>query len=421
MPPVPEQSAYEILNLPRTATQEEIKKRYRELARQLHPDVNQTNPAAARQFSQVSQAYKQVSDPDSRKVHDSELILREQRSRQAAAKYATPAPGASRQAATGRPVGTGSAASNTSESARLTGEARSAFLRDRPVEARALAEQAIRLNRRNADAWEVLGDVYRRQGRSEDAVNAYSMSLQINPRNPSVMHRLERMAQAAGPGSYARPGGPGASSAAPGTVAGGYSRADDGAFRAASGRMSRLDDPEKKPLRLLLTWVAGYGGVFLAILYAAMFPGDAPNGSVPILQWVSHWNATITTVLGICGFLLGATMTMSGAIRRIDDELILSGVAARGGSFLPLGLLMIVVSVVNFYAAAALYAIVTALQESFTTSMMRVFGAVTGVVVLLAVIYQPDHVQVLIFGGNVVFISFVIGWLLGDFFRADIG
>ena len=432
MPSPSDQTAYDILGVPRTATQDEVKKRYRELARQLHPDVNQNNPTASRQFSQVTQAYKTLSDPDTRRVHDAELTLKEQKEKNVAARQAASAPGGARPTA----AGGGASAANRPrsnapnpgvESARLTGEARSAFLRDRPVEARSLAEQAIRLNRRNADAWEVLGDVFRRQGRSEEAVNAYSMSLQINPRNPSVMQRLERMAKAAGPGSRPTPSRPAAPSGAAPRSAPSYSGANAqygaaGASRPASsmsGRISRMQDPDKRPLAQLLTCVVGYGIVALLIFYAGLYPGESPLNAIPLLTWVSHWNGTITTILALTGLVLGATMTISGAIRRIDDELILAGVSGRAGTFLPLGLILIVVSVLNFYLAAAIYAIVTAVQESFTQSMLRVFIAVFIITSLLAAIYPPSHLQVFVFGGNVVFITFVIGWLLGDFFRPD--
>ena len=163
----------------------------------------------------------------------------------------------------------------------------------------------------------------------------------------------------------------------------------------------------------------GYGAVALLIFYAAMDHGESPINAIPLLSWVSHWNGVITTILALCGVILGATMTISGVIRRIDDELILSGVSGRAGTFLPLGLILIVLSVLNFYFAAAVYAIITAMQESFTKSMIRVFGAVFIVTALLASIYTPSHIQVFLFGGNVVFVTFVIGWLIGDFFRPE--
>jgi tetratricopeptide (TPR) repeat protein len=437
MPPTPDQTAYEVLDIPRSATQDEIKKRYRELARKLHPDVNQDNPSASRQFSAVTQAYKTLSDLDSRRLYDAELTLKDQRAKQAAARAAqSAAPPQAAHAAAQNRARPASGSNNLADSARLTGDARSAFLRDRPVEARTLAEQAIRLNGRNADAWEVLGDVFRRQGRNEEAMNAYSMSLQINPRNPSVMQRLERMAKAAGPATPAgynsrpspRPGAPagsvrsGGAGGNPYTGAGsGYGQRPTGYPASAQGRYARLQDPDKRPLRQILINLVGYGCVMMLIFYAAIYPGDAPLSFIPFLAWVSHWNATIVTLLGLCGLITGATMTISGAIRRIDDELILAGVSGGGGSFLPLGLLLIVLSVLNFYVAALVYAAVTAIQESFTKSMVRVFCAVFAVTALLSATYTPSHLQVFLFGGNVVFITFVIGWLLGDFFRSDIG
>ena len=427
-----ERTPYDILAVARTASADEIKKRYRELARKHHPDVNRADPSAASRFAEISQAYKVLSDTETRNALDAEISLREQRARQAAT--ATPAspyvsPYASPRPPTGnappRPQAN-TATGTTSESVRLTNEGRAAYNRDRPVEARSLAEQALRLNRRNGEAWELLGDVFRRQGRTDEAMNAYSMALQINPRNPNLMSRLERMARAAGvpPPPSGNSGGGGRYSAPPPRPAGGSAPypnpARPTAPTPASGRVSRLS-AEKRPLGRLFAGVFGYGLVFFVILWAAIYPGDAPRGGGGVLlSAVSDWNATITVALALVGLLLGATMTVTGTIRRIDDELILSGVSRAGGSYLPLGLLMIVISVVNFYLAAIIYALVTVLQESLTPSMIRVFGAVTVVVGLLALPYPHNHWQVLIFGGNVVFITFVVGWLLGDFFRADV-
>jgi hypothetical protein len=133
---------------------------------------------------------------------------------------------------------------------------------------------------------------------------------------------------------------------------------------------------------------------------------------------IDKWNVTIWTVLALCGLLLGATMTITGAINRIDDELILSRAEGRG-PHVPIGLLVIVVAILNFYVAAGLYAVMALIQESFGKSMQRVFGAVVLVTGLLAAAYEPGHVQVLLSGGNVVFLGFVVGWLLGDFFRPE--
>jgi len=60
---------YETLGLQRDATQEEIKKAYRRLARELHPDVNPSAEAAER-FKSVTHAYDVLSDPDAREKYD---------------------------------------------------------------------------------------------------------------------------------------------------------------------------------------------------------------------------------------------------------------------------------------------------------------------------------------------------------------
>ena len=60
---------YEILDVPRTATQDEIQQAYRKLARQHHPDVNK-DPGAEDRFKEISEAYDVLSDPQTRRRYD---------------------------------------------------------------------------------------------------------------------------------------------------------------------------------------------------------------------------------------------------------------------------------------------------------------------------------------------------------------
>ncbi|UZX15469.1 DnaJ domain-containing protein [Thermus sp. PS18] len=60
---------YAILGVPRNATQEEIKRAYKRLARQYHPDVNKS-PEAEERFKEINEAYAVLSDPEKRKVYD---------------------------------------------------------------------------------------------------------------------------------------------------------------------------------------------------------------------------------------------------------------------------------------------------------------------------------------------------------------
>lgn len=61
---------YKILGISKNATTDEIKKAYRKLARQYHPDTNPDNAEAHKKFQQINEANEVLSDPDKRKKYD---------------------------------------------------------------------------------------------------------------------------------------------------------------------------------------------------------------------------------------------------------------------------------------------------------------------------------------------------------------
>ena len=61
---------YETLEVPRGATEEEIRKAYRKLARKHHPDVNRSDKSAEEKFKEINEAYQVLSDPEKRKRYD---------------------------------------------------------------------------------------------------------------------------------------------------------------------------------------------------------------------------------------------------------------------------------------------------------------------------------------------------------------
>lgn len=61
---------YKVLGLDRTATQADIRKAYRKLAKQYHPDINKDNPQAQERFQEINEANEVLSDPEKRKKYD---------------------------------------------------------------------------------------------------------------------------------------------------------------------------------------------------------------------------------------------------------------------------------------------------------------------------------------------------------------
>jgi molecular chaperone DnaJ len=64
------ENLYDILGVAKTAGADEIKKAYRKLARENHPDRNQDDPAAEERFKKIQGAYDVLSDPEQRKQYD---------------------------------------------------------------------------------------------------------------------------------------------------------------------------------------------------------------------------------------------------------------------------------------------------------------------------------------------------------------
>ncbi len=61
---------YSVLGVPASASQDEIKKQYRKLAKRNHPDSNQNDPKAAERFKEISEAYTVLGDAEKRKQYD---------------------------------------------------------------------------------------------------------------------------------------------------------------------------------------------------------------------------------------------------------------------------------------------------------------------------------------------------------------
>jgi ribosomal protein S21 len=94
---------YRMLGVHRTASPSEIKSAYRRLARKYHPDVN-PDPASARRFARITDAYQILNDPQRRKLYDREGVTADRANAQRAQQAARAARRAHYQAQADRAV-----------------------------------------------------------------------------------------------------------------------------------------------------------------------------------------------------------------------------------------------------------------------------------------------------------------------------
>jgi molecular chaperone DnaJ len=97
---VADKDFYQILGVPGTAAPAEIKKAYRRLAKQYHPDANPNNPQAAERFKEISEAHGVLSDAEKRKQYDQ---MRKLGAFDAFRRQGAGAAGASQRGRAGRP------------------------------------------------------------------------------------------------------------------------------------------------------------------------------------------------------------------------------------------------------------------------------------------------------------------------------
>jgi tetratricopeptide (TPR) repeat protein len=185
---------YEVIGLSRGATNDEIKKRYRELARKYHPDLAEDKVLGQKLFAQINQAYRVLIDPERRAQYDATIGPARQ----------APGPGSSRgySQPTQQPITTPSSGveygqrptprPQPSEMARILGDAERCVIEGKFPQAKIIAEKIIKIDPNNAKAYWILGDVYANMRETERASGAYRQSLDISP-SPLVEAKLARL------------------------------------------------------------------------------------------------------------------------------------------------------------------------------------------------------------------------------------
>lgn len=192
---------YEVLGLPPSATTDQIKKKYRELARKYHPDIAQDKAFSQRLFTQINQAYRVLADPDRRAQYNSTLnaTLNGSPSGSPSSGPNGTRNGAAAPASRPAPSPAPSAPPSPQRMQAVTqllGNADGAIMAAKPLEARAFCVKVLEIDPKNLRALVLLGDALAMMGQPEDAAVQYRNALALGP-SPLIQSKLARLEQAA--------------------------------------------------------------------------------------------------------------------------------------------------------------------------------------------------------------------------------
>ncbi|MGO8672569.1 MAG: J domain-containing protein [Capsulimonadaceae bacterium] len=155
---------YKIMGVGPTASAEEIKKRYRFLAREFHPDLT-ADPSALKTFQLINRAYRTLRDPDRRNAYDRDQQSLIESDRQ---KITV---------------------------ANLVADAEDALMVGLLVKARGICETVLEIDPNHVRALHILGDVHAGLNKTSAALDAYRRALSLAPGAAlqSKVTRLEAM------------------------------------------------------------------------------------------------------------------------------------------------------------------------------------------------------------------------------------
>lgn len=385
---------YDVMELPREATPDEIRHRFRELARKYHPDHHREHPEYHDVFVRITQAYQILSDESKRAAYDLDLRQAERRqqdlrgagygagpngTRTTTGASSRPSPGAQRPNAGNQAQVELSRRREASR--RKLEEAKYQYLRGNLRESKRLCTEGLEYARMG-ELYELLGDIAARQKRLDRAVEHYTVAAQMLPTNGLIMAKLNRVMERQGPASRrSRP-----------------SRSSARSLAGASFRVGLCICGLALVILLCLVWPA-LGSERLEI-----FP-------------VRSWTYPQIFFMIFAGLAAGTTLAIAGMLGAVQDELVVTPPSGNRPPF-PVGVILGLFGMVFLPLAFIAYLVVSFRAQSLSMSVMALFGTATVLMLVFATVAMGDaQGETLLFGGNVVFVSMLAGWIFGDLFR----
>lgn len=380
---------YEALGLPFGAPVDEIRRRYRQLAREFHPDVN-ASPDATRRFQRINEAHSVLTDEERRKRYDAMIEAQrrpkstgtQNRSQPAPAAQSAPrktAPPASYPKPEKQPPPRDEAQLKAAQA--VVDQAEAALVRGNLRRAQELVGKVFESMPTHGGAAAILGDVCRLQGDREKAIRYYTLAVQYEPRNSHYQRRLEELLRI---------------TVAPATD---------------SRRTVSFGPPTREQVMRQFKLTAGWMGMIALVFFAALYPGAPAELFSHFAPWLGGWSIQLVVWMFASGALCGGAMAASGLIDRLDTAMMLR--QSRQAA-LPLGVWLTVLGVVWFWAAVVAYAVARVVVGGRNYSLDRMFAALSALTFCFALAYASDPVATLIFGGAPVFLGFLGGWVIAE-------
>ena len=364
-------SHYETLGLRSDASAADIRSAYRRLVLKHHPDRSSA-PESKEIFLQVSAAYEVLSDPQAKQRYD-EYQASIARAAQQEAKYR--ADQRRKQEEAERLQTERQATQTGSTIAEEIKRLQVLYGSGRHLEAENLAHNIIQISHRQAIPYAVLADIYRGRGEVNEASKMYAYAAQMDPNNPVYQRRYEALLNQS--------------------------------QIVSDRRGTRMKSEDSK---VLAPMVGGTVVLFNAIAVAL----SSSSNAFLKLPFISTWSFGLMVSLFLSGLSVGAGLAVGNWLDRFTAVTETSSGSA--GPTIVLG----IVAMVNFWVAALMYILIALGLRAFNFSTTRLMLGVSAAVLLLAIACIPSQInpiQTLLWGGNVVYVGGLVGWMATDSMR----
>jgi tetratricopeptide (TPR) repeat protein len=243
-------------------------------------------------------------------------------------------------------------------------------------EAERLAHRILEMDNRQPLPYAVLGDIARSRGKLNEAAKMFAHAVQMEPDNALYQKRYAEV------------------------------------VRAEAAHLSSAPIIQEIGGTQLFAPLVGGAMVLLGCFYLAL------SRELPFLKEfapISTWTLGVVVVLFLSGVAIGSSLATAGMLDRLHT--LTMGISGRPAPTMTL----VFVAAVNFWAALALFGFLGFSQKSFnlSTTRMLLFGAAATVLLAASAATNGvvDGIQVLLWGGNLVYLGSLAGWSVADSFR----